>query len=169
MARTDTTLDEILTQVVARLRDQISDANDSTCYLSMDPNDLRAPNSGEFIYVVTPATSGRFDDGAFDGGGQSMTTVNWPIVVTVHSLAMLDETGRDASFITHATLGIVAKGTNILKALAGHDLQDAEDVPSEILDQPIFPSDAALDRSQPEKGKGLMQFGFMVVFDWDLS
>ena len=91
------------------------------------------------------------------------------MVVTVHSMVLLDESGRDAEFLTHATLGLVAKGTLVMKALAGHDLQDTADTPNEILDQPIFPSDAAVDRSEPAKGKGLIQFGFMVVFDWDLS
>ncbi len=164
-----TTLNLILTQIVARLIAQVSNANASTCYISLDPDDLPAASSGEFIFVVTPAVSGQFDGGLFDGGGQSQATVRWPVIVTVWSTVIRDESGHDAQFLTHATLGVIAQGTLVLKALAGHDLQDAEDVPSEILAQPIFPSDAALDRRDPPKGKGFMQFGFEVIFDWDLS
>ncbi len=170
MARAfSTTPDLIFTQIVARLIDQVSNANDSTCYISLDPDDLPAANAGEFIFVVTPAVSGNFDDGLFDGGGQSQTTVRWPVVVTVWSTVIRDASGHDTQFLTHATLGIIAQGTLVLKALAGHDLQDAEDTPSEILAQPIFPSDAALDRRDPPSGKGFIQFGFEVIFDWDLS
>jgi hypothetical protein len=114
---------------------------------------------------------GQFDEGAFDGGGQDMTTVRWPVVVTVHSIILLDESGHDIEFLAHAELGIVAKGTEILKALAGHNLQDT-DIPESsqnLLAQGMFPDNAALDRSEPQKGSGLMQFGFMVIFDWNLT
>lgn len=164
-----TTLDIVLTRMVARLIAEIDDATSSTCYISLDPNKLPSPNPGEFIYVVSPAQSGQFDEGAFDGGGQDSTTTRWPIVVTVHSMAIKDESGHDAEFISNATTGIVAKGTEVLKALAGHDLQDTEVPSQDLLAQPIFPDNAAIDRAEPAKGKGLMQFGFMVIFDWNLS
>jgi hypothetical protein len=164
-----TTPDVIWPRIVDRLIDQITTATTSTCYLSLDPNRLPSPNPGEFIYVVTPAVSGQFDEGAFDGGGPDMATVRWPVVVTVHSIAMNDESGRDAEFIANATRGIVAKGTEVVKALAGHDLQDEEAPSQDLLAQPIFPDNAALDRDNPQKGSGLIQFGFMVIFDWNLS
>ena len=171
MARLEagTTPNLIFTQIVARLIDQVSNASVSTCYLSLDPDDLPAASSGEFIFVVTPAVSGSFDGGLFDGGSQNQATTRWPVVVTVWSTVVRDEAGHDAQFLTHATLGVIAQGTLVVKALAGHDLQDAEDTPSEILAQPIFPSDAALDRRAPPKGKGFIQFGFEIIFDWDLS
>lgn len=171
MARKEagTTLDEILTQIVARLIDQITAATAATCYLSLDPDSLPAGNPGGTFFVVSPAIAGNFDGGMFDGGGQNQTTVVWPIVVTVWNTSILDESGHDTQFITNATLGVVVNGTLVLKALAGHDLQDTEVTPNEILAQPIFPSDAAIDRREPSKGKGFMQFGFNVTFDWDLS
>lgn len=169
MPRIATTLDIILTQVVARLIDQITDATTGTCYISLEVDELPAANSGEFIFVVSPAITGQFRAGLFDGGGVNQATCDWPVIVTLWSTVLRDESGHDTEFITNATRGIVINGTNVLKALAGHDLQDAEDTPNEILAQAIFPSDAALDRREPPKGKGFMQFGFGVLFDWDLS
>lgn len=168
MARSTTTLAEVLTRIVARIIAQVTDATVSTCYMSLDPMALPAPNPGDFIYVVSPHTNGQFDDRLFDGAGTSDVHVSWPIVVTIHSTAINDESGRDTEFLTNATRGIVTQAGLILKALAGHDLQESTDT-DEILAQPIIPSDAALNRTQPEKGKGFMQFGFMVQFDWDVS
>ncbi len=170
MARaSSTTLDEILTQIVTRLIDQITAATAATCYLSLDPDSLPSANPGGTFFVVSPAVTGSFDAGMFDGGGQNQTTVVWPIVVTVWNTSILDESGHDTQFLTNATLGVVINGTLVLKALAGHDLQDTADTPNEILNQPIFPADSAIDRREPSKGKGFMQFGFNVMFDWDLS
>ena len=166
MARNETTLAEVLQRVVARLISQVADATSSTCYISLDPDSLPVGNPGEFVYVVTPAPSGSFDESYQVGGGQDQCSVAWPIVVTIHSTVAQDEEGRDAQFLNDSTLGIVVKTTAVFKAMVVHDLQDGST--NEILNQMIHVSDAAVDRNR-SKRVGSMQLGFGVEFDWNLS
>lgn len=166
MARNESTLDAILLRVVARLIDQIADANASTCYLSLDPDTLPSPNPGEIVYVVTPASSGQFDESSLDGGGNALCVIQWPLVITIHNTAINDEVGHDAQFLTNSTRGVVGKTTGVLKALVAHDLQDASS--NEILAEPLIPSDAAVERV-PATKRGSIQLGFSMLIDWDLS
>ncbi len=168
MAEKSSTIGEVLTRVVARLIDQITDATTTTCYISMDPDRLDAGNPGAIIYVVTPAPSGSFNLGYQDGGGPNQVTTEWPIVVTVHNTYINDQVAHETEFLTNATTGLIPKATLVLKALVTHFLQDAADTPNEILAQPITVYDAAVQKV-PSKRRGSMQFGFLAVFDWDLS
>lgn len=166
MARNASTLDEILLRVVARLIDQITDATASTCYLSLDPDTLPAPNPGEIVYVVSPAPSGQFDEADVDGGGTELSVVYWPLVITIHNTAINDETGHDTEFLTNATRGVVGKTTDVLKALVAHDLQDASS--NEILAQPLIPSSADVERVRATR-RGSIQLAFTMKILWDLS
>lgn len=166
MARNASTLDEILLRVVARLIDQITDANASTCYISLDPDVLPAPNPGEIVYVVSPSPSGQFDESDQDAGGTDLAVVFWPLVITIHNTAINDETGHDTEFLTNASRGVVGKATGVLKALLAHDLQDASS--NEILAQPLIASDAAVERVKSTR-RGSIQFGFSMKILWDLS
>ncbi len=166
MARSDSTLDEVLTQVVARLIDQLDDATTSTCYMSLDPDRLPAGNPGDFIYVVTPFPSGTFPWGQ-DGGGPNQVVCQWPVVVTIHNTAINDEVGREEEWITNTDRGVVIKSTLVLKALVTHDLQDVA-AENEILAQPIQVFDGAIDKVQTKR-RGSIQFAFLILFDWDLS
>lgn len=164
--RIDSSLDIILNRIVARLREQIEGANEANCYVSDDPDGLPAGNSSQFIYVVSPAPSGRFNEGMFDGGGTLQATVDTVLTVTVHSTAMNDQPHRAEQFFLNESRGLFAsKASPVLKALAGHDLTDQEG--DWILTQPIIPLDYNWER--PNQKKGSVQFGFRIMFDWKLT
>lgn len=165
MSRIATTLATILDRVVARLRDDIDDCGAANCYVSADPDSLPASNPAEFIYVVSPGPTGRFPEGYFDGGAANQAVVETVIVVTVHCVSQNDEPGRDHEFFTNQQRGVIAKGNLVIKSLGGHDLVDELD--NNILAQPFFPADYALERRKRERGS--MQLGFTCIFDWSFA
>lgn len=165
MARRDSNPSEILLALKARLIDQVDSANDVTCIINADPDQVPEPMPGEFHYVITPSPSFTFDDAMFTGGGQRQCTTNWIFAVTVHSRNNQDHTGSDEIFITSKEFGVFYRIGEVLKALAEYDLTDEHDNP--ILNQPIYPYSGNFHR--PTEREGSVQIGFSLQFDWDLE
>lgn len=167
MARKFTTSPSLVfTRIVDRIRSQIEGAGEANCYLTLDPDSLPAV-PGEFAYAVSPAPSAAFQQGRFDGGGNSQATVDWIIVITIHGLDQTDEEGRDTNFLTRSTRGIIDKWLEVATAISGHDLT-ASDFPGSdlILNQPLFPVDIAVERRTRRNGS--MQFAVLATFDCEI-
>jgi hypothetical protein len=164
MARLNTKPEIIIDRIASRLREQIDECNPGNCYFAINPDDLPVPNAAEYVYVVS-WFNGNFHPGMFDGGGINQAELNAIFAVTIHSFNQQDEVGRDIQLIADEVYGLAPRATLVLKALAGHDLQD--DSGNEILSQPIFPDTFHAERYK--RPRGSWQLGFHAVFDWDLS
>jgi hypothetical protein len=107
--------DDVLLKVVARLIDQIEGANESNCYLSLDPDSLPS-NPGDHVYVVAPV-AGQFRAGAFIGGGLNHLATEAGCKVAIHCPSLIDQNQRDAVAITDASLSVLRKATAVIAAL----------------------------------------------------
>lgn len=163
MARIDSRLDTILLAIIARLIDEVDDADEASCYLAIDEQEI-AGSADNFVLVVSPM-SGQFDDGALDGGGQLVATDYFDFSVTGYSTTMLDQTYQDTKALTDATLGLVQLHRDILQALTAHDLLNTDD--ENVLRDPILPRSYEFGRN----GRGLcfVRQVFRLSFDWDLT
>lgn len=163
MPRVDSRLDTILNAIVARLIDEVEDADEASCFLAIETDQL-APSADGFVVLVSPQ-SGQFDEGALDGGGQVMATDYFEFSVTVYSTTMLDDSYRDNKALTDAALGLVQRHRDVLQALTAHDLLNTDD--ENVLRDPILPRGYEFGRS----GRGLcfVRQVFRLAFDWDLT
>jgi len=155
----------VFSRIVDRLQASIDGAGEANCYLTLDPDSLPAVPS-EFNYTVSPAPSAAFSQAHFSGGGQYQATLDWIVVVTIHGTNQSDEEGRDTSFLTHRSRGIIEKWMEVVQCLAGYELKedDTEDAAA-ILNQPLFPVDIAVERRTRRNGS--MQFAVHCQFDVD--
>jgi len=163
-AHTSAKLEDILQAVVDRLIDQVAGFSDANCYLSINPDATPEPNPGDYICVVAP-TGGMFDENAYHGGGEGQCTINSGILVKLHSPIQLDQPHRDAEFLKHASLGVLAKWRLIVKALLWPwQLQiDGNDGTRD----PLIPAEYTLSRR--DRRLGAIEQVFKANFDLDLS
>lgn len=154
--------DDILTAIVTRLRSQLG-LDAATCFLSLNPDNTPNPNPGTFFLVVSPM-AGDFDEGNFAGGATQQATIQAGVIVRVYSPVQVDEPHHDTEWLTNTTLGIIERMRLVLKALAGHDLENNGEG---ILSQPIFPQSQTFGRFDRSLGYG--ELTFTVLFDWNLS
>jgi len=143
MARIATSWENILLRVKLRLISQISEAKQSTCIISDNPDDLPPKPGGKFFFIVSPPPSYAFTE-QWEGGEDEQAQVHTTIVVTVHSTAQMDAVGRAEQIFTHASRGLFPMSTKVLKAMLGHDLEDANG--DNILNEPIHPSNCSWRR-----------------------
>lgn len=161
---TGTTPDEVLLSIKRRLIDVIADGTDSSVYLSSVPDEL-PPNAADFMYEVA-FSGGQMLDGEMAGGGVNTIHVVGAVAVTVHSTVQIDEAGRDDEYLTSGELGILPRVTQVLRALAVHDLENEGG--EQILAEPMRPVDAQVPSHTPRR-RGFSSVGFSVEFDWDLG
>lgn len=164
MARIDSTPDVIFPLLVARLINQVSGLDASSCFLSLDPDEIPGATSGDYVVVVSPSPQFRFDQSIFTGAEEYGAMATWHAAITIHSTANIDEPGRDTEFLASQALGVTAKATQVAKAILGFDPVDGNG--NYVLAQPIQPSDGAIDR--PTRSQGSIQFGVEITFVWDL-
>lgn len=161
---TSSTPDVILESIQCRIANCVAGANDSNVYLSTVPDSL-PPNSGEFVYEVY-LSRGVFDQDEIAGGGRNAMHCNSDIHITIHSANQMDETGRDETFLTDPDRGVIPKATNVLNALAIHDLEDS--LGQRILAHPMRPTSFVIPPKE-DRRKGFMQLTFAAAFDWGVS
>lgn len=164
MARDKGKLDTQLSAIVDRIIDEVSAYDSASCYLSLNPDALPAPNPGDFICVVAP-TSGSFDGGLFMGGGVEQVTCEAGVVVKVHSPVQLDETHRDAEFLTNSSLGLIENVRLVMKALT--DWSPVDGSSDDITRDPLSP--ASITFTRQSRSLGGCEVVFHTLMDWDLS
>lgn len=164
--------DDVLTQIVARLIDQLPEISASNCYFALDPDDLTS-NPSSFIYVVSPV-SGDFAEGNFVGGGIAALTTHSGCIVKIHSPSLVDKRKRDEVAIMGESRGVLRKASAVIAALspttADHPPQ-AGWVPrlgDYNLTSPFRPLGYAITKHQNDAIRAIeVTFGF--EFDWDTT
>lgn len=163
-AHTFVKLEDLLQAVIDRIIAQVSGFNTENCYLSINPDATPEPNPGDFICVVAP-TSGIFDEEAYAGGGSAQATVNGGIITKIHSPVQLDQAHRDASFLAHASLGLLKKWRLIVKCLLEpHMLQVGSDDATRGY---LIPGDYTFTRKN--RKLGAIEQTYKAMFDLDLN
>ena len=168
---------EVLIAVKARLIASVSYLNDVTCVISMDPEPPENYDKNQFVTISMPG--GNFDlDTQIGAGDQEPLFYSGHTAVTIWSkVSRLDRKQQDEQGLLEATRGLFRMETEILKALAGHWLQD--DTTPDTL--PLLTSAMfAVSDSDPRSGwlegrsSGLRNLGdlqmlFSTNFVWDIS
>lgn len=162
---TTSTLDIILTRFHARIIAACGSATEDNTYLSTVSSEL-PPSPAEVIYELSPSQSITFEDGHFTGAGRYAMHVSCQLNVTIHSTIQLDELGRDGIYLTHADRGIIQYMTEVLSALADHDLLDESG--NELLSQPLRPVQAHIP-PRDDRTRGYVMLSFACEFDWYIS
>ena len=165
MARIESTWDEILLRLLARLTAQVSEATDDTAIISSNPDELPPNPGGDYFFVLSPPPSWSFTE-QYEGGESEQCQTHTTFIVTVWSTIQRDSVGRAKELFTNADRGLFVAATSVLKAFLGHDLQNADGT-DEILNDPIHPSNMSWKRD--DRAKASIQIAFDIKFDWDLS
>ena len=166
-----TTEIDVLTAVVDRLRDQISEFTDSTCFLTSQPLQSIPSNVRDNLFCTVSPMSSTFEQDVFDGAGANAICEDAGVYVVVYNAIRLDRVGADTSLLTHASRGLLKIKQDILAALAGHRLVDGS--ANELLIREMAPMSAdAINSGQLEKRPehvGDMGLVFNTPFEWSLS
>lgn len=162
---TTSTLDVILTRVHARIVAACPSASNDNTYISTVSMEL-PPNPDEKMLEISPSQSWSFEMPHFTGAGRNAMHTIGQINITVHSTLSADEVGRDKEFLTHSDHGIIKLMTEVLSALADHDLLDASG--NELLSEPMRPIQAQIP-PKDDRTRGFVTISFEVRFDWYIN
>jgi hypothetical protein len=160
---------DILLAIVARLIATVKGCNESTCYLSIDPNKLPS-NPGDHVYVVAP-TSGTFRAGAYIGGGLNFLGTDGGFIVKIHCPSLIDQEHRDAAALTLEGLSIIRKASEVLAALSPAESSSTAWVPVKgdyDLTGPLQPIGYSFDKD-PNDAVRAIELAFHCPFDWDTT
>lgn len=159
---TTSTLDTILTRLHARIIAACAAATDDNTYISTVSSEL-LPNPDEVVFELSPSQSITFEDGHFTGAGRYAMHVVCQLNVTIHSTIQQDEVGRDTIYLTNSDRGIIKYMTQVLSALADHDLLDASG--NQLLSHPLRPMQAYIP-PRDDRTRGYVTMSFGCEFDW---
>lgn len=163
---------EVLLQIVARLRDILKPANEATCYLSLDPDEVPS-GPGDHCYSVSPL-SGKAREGAWEGAGIRGLAVHSGCIVTIHLPTLSDELTRDVVAITGESLGLIRKASAVISALAPSTADDPAVrgwIPTKedySLTSPFRFLGYSLHRHE-NKAIRSIELTFQFEFDWDTT
>ena len=164
---------DVCNAIVTRLIAEISGFNASTCFLTCQPLQELPENikTGAVVCSVSPA-GGPFDESAYAGGGENVLIEDAAVHVVLYNNVRTDRRRHDVESLTKASEGLLTVKRLVLKALAGHRLQDGSS--NELLvEHGVMPIQSDSPRSQwdDEKRRGIGDIGllFRTPFLWDLS
>lgn len=161
---------DVLDAIVDRLRSQLPDVTESTCFLTAEPPDEVPPNVRSDWFVTVSPGSGLFNDSDFAGGGVQATYEETEVVVGLYSKVKLDRVGHDESALMLAGRGLLALKHEVLKALCG--FRPADDSAREVVGDEVAPRRADVPRTMWSSGRpsgARLLLTFAVNFDWNLS
>lgn len=158
----------VLSRVLVRMIDTIGEFNESTCFLTAQPLQEPIASVQNNLFCTVSPTSGTYDESVFVGAGEHCVIENGGIIIVVYNAMRLDRSSHDSILLTDATRGLLTLKWKIIKALAGHVLQDQEG--NSILVNPMAPERAEDIRSMWERPVGLgdMALVFSTDFEWDI-
>ena len=132
MARIKSDLSTILTAIKTRLTaDAVLDT--SRIFLSLTADDELTWPGNDMVIVVAPG-SYPADLRAEAGGGNELKVFDGVTKLSLWVRLGLDQATRDDQWLTHATLGALAKWRLVMKSLNQHDLLSGTD---QILEEPM--------------------------------
>lgn len=170
MVRTgQTKLAPLLLAVVEQLKAEISGLEESTCFISLNPDDEPADTPGSLWITVSPG-GGQFDKELWTGGGREQATVDTTFTVAVHSPVQLDQKGRDVEVLTNESLGVLQMLDQVIDTLSGWDyITDLGDPTEETHTRdPLVPSGWTYPQ-RPTDRHGWIGMVFEVKFDWEMQ
>jgi len=157
--------DEIFDSIKTRLIASITQATTHNTYISTMPMEM-PPNPDEIMFEISPGQNVGFDQPIMYGAGTASLHTIMQITVTVHITQQKDESGRDDTYLRHATLGVFHLMRQILVALSIHDLADTS--ANEQLSQPLHPVSGTIP-PRDDREAGYASVTFEARFDWDMS
>lgn len=163
--------DDVLLLIVERLREAVKGCNESTCYLSLDPDVV--VGTGDHAVVVSPV-SGTFREGSFVGGGLNFLATQAGCIVKIHCPSALDEEKRDVQALTDESLSVIRKASAVIAALChtGDGPMGGDSwAPSRgeyALTSHFRPVNYLLTKS-PEGSVRSIELSFAFDFDWDVT
>lgn len=164
---TTTTQDEVLDRVVARLIDRIGGRlNPANCYQTVEPYPDH-PDLAHVLFCQVSPGPGEFDQGALAGGGANTPFELAQTWVTVYNRVRLDPTNRAESILKEAARGLLILKRQVLEALTGHHLTNANGVP--ILINYMVPRQATQPALNPEDKVAYVSIAFQTDFEWNLT
>lgn len=166
MTRIDTTQDIILARIVARLRDQLN-LPDHRCYETLEPLvDPKIPKGGDCFLTVSPG-DGRFDEGMQAGGGAEQLMEQSSVTVTIYAKIALDPADRATQILHKVSRGMFPLKRDVLAALVGHDLADADG--NYLLRSQLYAIQSWRPRYNQTAKIAMTAVAFGVDYDWDLD
>lgn len=169
MPRTTADQVTVLQAVVDRLIAAVATTpalNDSTCFLSIEPDPpVMLPSN---LFLTVAPNEGQFDPGLHDGGGIDQTTEEAGVVVSIFNRIHLDRGGRDGKLMSESARGLLTLKRLVLKALSGYDLSVSG---NPLLRNLMAPLKCSAPRRIDEEGRliGAISLYFSTDFDWDLQ
>lgn len=157
---------DVLAAVVTRLKAAVSELDgDSLCYVS----DYPAPPEQAIndLFATVSPSDGTFDVDLQEGAAANDVREYAGVLVTVFSKMKLDRHGRTDSLLSDATRGLLPLKRKILKALAGHRLQDGSG--NDLTVNYLFAQKASAPRWDADAKLGVMSLYFSTDFLWDLQ
>ncbi|MCE9556618.1 MAG: hypothetical protein K8T91_24980 [Planctomycetes bacterium] len=130
---------------------------------------LADPPRSECFGVLVPGGF-QFDLPKVAGGGRAVTCSDWSISLHVVVQLLLDQGDADDQFLTHQTLGILAKVHDAVDSLQLFDPEDEEN-PTEgnlLLSKPMRIESINDGSKEPAKW-GVYELTWHVPFKWDLN
>lgn len=139
--------------VVERIVERIVDAcpmfrRDQVYIVAEENEPPPEPSQGNIVCTVSP-TDGRFDPGMIDGGGIHQVFEETGVAIAIWRRNWSDRDGHAKVMLTGGGEALLEAKKQILNALAGHDLLDAEGEP--ILADYMAP----LTSSAPRQGRDM--------------
>ena len=157
---------DVLAAVVTRLKAAVTELDgDSLCYVS----DYPAPpeNVQNDLFATVSPSDGTFDVDLQEGAAANDVREYAGILVTVFSKMKLDRHGRTDSLLSDSTRGLLPLKRKILKALAGHRLQDGSS--NDLTTSYLYAQKASAPRWDADTKLGVMSLYFSTDFLWDLT
>jgi hypothetical protein len=157
----------ILNAVVARLRDQITEFNETTLFLAVSVEAAEAAQaSRNNVWGCVVPLQGTPGDAEFTGAGEHNLVEYTGFTVIVFSTRSLDQAGHAVSLLGEASVGLLRMKRLILKALTNFPLQAGG---NHLLVNGMQPIHCDPPRKASGGTVGDLAITFTTDFEWDLS
>jgi hypothetical protein len=126
------------------------------CFVTLDPHSEASRMPGD-VWITTSPASGTFSERMIHGGGVAQATLNWGVLVVIHSTNRLDEVGRSPLWLSGEADQSMELVDRILGALTGYGVVWG-------LRDPLVPE--RIDLAEPRQSERTVELTFSCAFDW---
>ena len=151
----------ILTQVI----DSISGADESSCFITENPDEFPEGQPAEVIYTVSPSMTGSFLEDETVGGGNFNLSTSTYAVVTAHVQRDLDRSKRIDISILDNDRSLFKYAKWILKALSLY-FPVRPGTTNNVFNEPMMPSNYTM---RFDGRRASVQVAFRMDFNWYLD
>lgn len=165
-----TTAIEVLSAVVAKIQATVPLlGNESTCFISDTPE--ASAEVQDNLFATVSMGSGQFDQGIMDGAGNMGVAELSTVMVTVFSRIEVDQIEHFSRGLTDPERGLLTLKQQILKALAGKNLDGGlfNGFGSLLLMEHLGPRQAIHPGSRNRDDMASFSLAFDAKFSWNLQ